>query len=853
MDGIYYTKVGSRAYVTFQSFVNGTYTSDYSGDVVIPPTVTYSGTTYTVNEIGYGAFNGCTGLTSITIPTSITSIGDVAFTNCSGLTGVYISDLEAWCNISFANDNSNPLYNAHHLFLNGVEVKDLVIPNTITAINKYLFCGCSGLTSVTIPNPVTGIGVSSFSGCTGLNSVSMSNSVTSIGNYAFYGCTGLTDVAISSAVTSIGYSAFHGCTGLTRFTIPNSITEIGTTAFYGCTKLKTIIWNAVNCTSIGGSAFNFSINNLQFGDGVEHIPAGLPSLSMSGKTLVLPNSVKTIATGAFKGTCSAVVIGDNIQNIATGAFSNGFSVAYVTSSVPRPCEAGAFSNPQELYVPSGSLASYTTAQGWSEFIFIYDDEGEYVPVTSITLDKSSLVMSLGSSQQLTATILPSNASATSITWQSLNTAVATVNSNGKITAVDIGETDIIAMVDNVYAICHVTVGILPNDVFSMPDTTVSRGETVVIPVTMTNEDEITAFQTDVYLPEGFEIVQEDGDYVVELSDRQTSSHVIMANDAPEGFVRILSYSSRLKPYSGNDGVLFYITVKVPDDADGVYPIGLRDTRLTTTAGNEINIDDATCNVTVESFILGDANNSGDVTITDVVVTARYILFYNPEPFVFGAADINRDGQITVTDAVNIAYMVLSGNPIGAPSRMPAMAGDDLMCGTSHWTASNSGTVSILLDNVLDYTAFQLDLNLPEGVTASNYRLTDRDGSHALGTAKGDDGSTRVLCYSSELKSILGNEGAVLTFDVTTSGNVSDEITANSIELVTTSGQTVNLAPFAIQLAPSSGVTEAIASKTITHVDYFNLAGQRINAPIEGVTIVVTTYNDGTRTVSKAFK
>ena len=83
----------------------------------------------------------------------------------------------------------------------------------------------------------------------------------------------------------------------------------------------------MNCTSIGEYAFSsyYSINNLQFGNGVEHIPAGMPSLSMSWKKLVLPNSVKTIETGAFTGTCGAVVIGNGIENIATGAFPSGMS------------------------------------------------------------------------------------------------------------------------------------------------------------------------------------------------------------------------------------------------------------------------------------------------------------------------------------------------------------------------------------------------------------------------------------------------------------------------------------------------------------------------------------------------
>ena len=164
-----------------------------------------------VTSIGESAFRYCSGLTTVSIPNSVTSIGYCAFEGCSGLTSVHITDLAAWCNVSFDPYYSNPLYYAHHLFLNGSEIKDLVIPNSVTSISINAFNGCSGLTSVTIPNSVTSIGNGAFRECSGLTSVTIPNSVTSISNNAFSGCSSLASITISNSVTSIGWAAFANC------------------------------------------------------------------------------------------------------------------------------------------------------------------------------------------------------------------------------------------------------------------------------------------------------------------------------------------------------------------------------------------------------------------------------------------------------------------------------------------------------------------------------------------------------------------------------------------------------------------------------------------------------------------
>jgi hypothetical protein len=251
-----------------------------------------------VTSISSNAFSGCTGLTSINIPSSITSIGYGAFYECTGLTKVETPSIESWCKITFDDQNSNPLFYAHHLYVNGQEVTSLEIPSSVTTIKSYAFSGCAGLTSLAIGTSVTEIGYNAFyectgirivyfnaknctaygemfpstleeivigdnvekipdyfvSGCTGLTSITIPNSVTSIGSSAFSGCTGLSSITLPSSITSIASSTFRDCTGLKSITIPNAVTSIGSSAFYNCTGLTNVSIGS-SVTSIGNYAF----------------------------------------------------------------------------------------------------------------------------------------------------------------------------------------------------------------------------------------------------------------------------------------------------------------------------------------------------------------------------------------------------------------------------------------------------------------------------------------------------------------------------------------------------------------------------------------------------------------------
>lgn len=254
---------------------------------------------------------GCSPLATgaIVIPSSVNQINHRAFDGCSGLTEVHISDLEKWCSIDFGVEQTNPLYYAHHLYLNGQEVVNLTIPSTITTIYNSAFCGCYSLETVTIPSSVTRIWSHAFEGCKGLTTVTMANSVTQIAASAFEGCSSMTSVNIPNGVTSIGSAAFQGCTGLTSIDIPSSVTKIDSYAFAQIPNVN-----------YSGSALDYGDNNWG---------AKTRNGTVDGYIVYTDDSKTTLSACSVAATGDIVIPG-TVTNIKSLAFYNCESISSIT-------------------------------------------------------------------------------------------------------------------------------------------------------------------------------------------------------------------------------------------------------------------------------------------------------------------------------------------------------------------------------------------------------------------------------------------------------------------------------------------------------------------------------------------
>ena len=313
VGGIYYNitdATNNTVEVTFRGKYNDSYSNEYTGSVVIPESVTYGGTTYSVTSIGSRAFDDCEELLNVTIPNSIVSIDKLAFSGTS-----------LW-----KNQPDGLVYIDNWLvgYKGSKPEGDIVIHDGARGICEAAFKGCSNITSVIIGNSVVTIGESAFYGCSALTSIEIPNSVTKINNYAFADCTNLLSVKIGDGVKSIGSYAFGFCKNITNLIIGRDFENMASYAFWECNAIEKLEFN---CKTIDGW-FNYeaSIKEVVLGDNVECVMDWTFSDCINLERVQFGNSVKSIGSRAFYGCKSLVdiqlpnsvkIIGDNAFNGCT--------------------------------------------------------------------------------------------------------------------------------------------------------------------------------------------------------------------------------------------------------------------------------------------------------------------------------------------------------------------------------------------------------------------------------------------------------------------------------------------------------------------------------------------------------
>lgn len=271
VDGICY-KVVNDIYnivaVTYKGDSYDAYADEYAGAVVIPENVTYRGLNYDVTQIDNKAFRDCGKMTSITIPPSVWHVGKGVFEGCDSLKEIHISDLSAWCKLSFYDllddAGDSPFYYAKELYLNGKLITDLVVPEDVEEFGAHAFEGYDKLRSVVFQKDIVAIYKSAFFNCSNLTDVTFEGDVEYIGPYTFDGTPWYrnkpdgevyiskllykykgempsnTSIVVKEGTESICESAFDGCKGLTKISLPKSIKAIHYYAFCGCNNLKEI-------------------------------------------------------------------------------------------------------------------------------------------------------------------------------------------------------------------------------------------------------------------------------------------------------------------------------------------------------------------------------------------------------------------------------------------------------------------------------------------------------------------------------------------------------------------------------------------------------------------------------------